>query len=474
MLHAVFPRPALLGSALAASVVLGALPAGAAPPPVRPPVHVQVTAPSPDPAWTLRIDNEGTQRIRIAADIRLLSIQIQKPGSRAWRRCKPAPGQTPTRFPAARELYLAPGESWVEEFDPRLFCFGAEGDLLRGGTTVRFRFGFDPRGGRADREPFVVQGTDSPPSFPAARQLIVPTIVLSHLPPEATRAEALPAGASRANAPLPKTLPPPPPPGAGAPAGQHADGERRDGPGPRASRGSSRDRSALELAAEKEQLEKEKEVERRLARERELATTYAEPPIPERPVDRMAPDLDLYVDRWSSGGAPRDLMLRIHAKNEGGRALAAVLRSRMLRFRVEGPLVSDNKTTGTTECIVDDRSHGVPVEMVRNYRPGDRLQIPFLLAEVCPRGTFDRPGLYRVTPLLESSIEGEAVKHQDAFQGRVRALQPALARIGASRLPFYDEQPRAVSTRRLDHPDEDAEPPPHRPGETEPPAAPTP
>jgi hypothetical protein len=312
----------------------------------------------------------------------------------------------------------------------------------------------------------VVQGTDSPPSFPAARQLVVPTIVLSHLPAEATRADGLPAGASRANAPLQKT-PPPPPPGSDGPAATPADGQPGRDPGSGdvdASLASRRDRSALELAAEKEKLEKEKEEERRLAREQELATTYGEPAVPERPADRMAPDLDLYVDPWSTGGAPRDLVLRIHARNEGGRALAAVLRSRMLRFRVEGPLVSDNKTTGTTECIVDDRSHGVPVEMVRNYRPGDRLEIPFLLAEVCPRGTFDKPGLYRVTPVLQASIEGEAVKDKDAFQGRVRALQPALARIGASRLPFYETSPRAVPTWRVDDPDGD-EPP--RPGPAE-------
>ena len=121
----------------------------------------------------------------------------------------------------------------------------------------------------------------------------------------------------------------------------------------------------------------------------------------------------------------------------------------MLRFRVEGPLAADNRTTATAECLLDERSHAVPVEMVRNLRPGDRQDFPFLLAEVCPRGTFDRPGLYRVTPLLEATIEGEAVQDRQAFQGRVRALQPALARVGSSRLPFYDAPPRAVATTSL-------------------------
>src|SRR5690606_18077744 len=35
--------------------------------------------------------------------------------------------------------------------------------------------------------------------------------------------------------------------------------------------------------------------------------------------DAMAADLDLFVDGYSDGAAPRDLVLRIRARNEGGR-----------------------------------------------------------------------------------------------------------------------------------------------------------
>lgn len=491
---------------VAGALAVVAAPAAAAEPEVArpgkaaplppPPVSIRVVAPSPDPAWTLRIDNEGDEPVRIAADVRLLSIEIAKAGTRVFRPCRPAPGQQPSSFPSSRELYLAPGESWVEPFDPRLFCFGAEGDLLRGGTVVRFKFGFDTRHGRKGREPFVVQGTRAPAAFAPQNQLVLPTIVLSHAAgtlassPQGTPGSSLqatpaspppgtPAGVSFANAPLPKVPPPRDEPrrrdadgrhhgsegrhgpdgqhgpdgrhgesahhGAGAP--DHADGPESatspDGP-PRT--GAARARATAEEAI---RLERERERERQRQRERELATTYGEPPEPEHLEDRMAPDLDLYVERWATGGAPRDLVLRIRAENEGGRALSAVLRSRMLRFRVEGPLAADNRTTATSECLLDERSHAVPVEMVRNLRPGDRQDFPFLLAEVCPRGTFDRPGLYRVTPLLQATIEGEAVEDRDAFQGRVRALQPALARVGSSKLPFYDAPPRAVATARL-------------------------
>lgn len=436
------PRPGALAAPLLIAAALAPSIAAAAPP-APPPVSIRVVAPSPDPAWTLRIDNEGEEPIRIAADVRLLSLEIAPAGSRAFRPCRPAPGQQPRSFPEARELYLAPGESWVEQFDPRLFCFGREGDLLRGGTVVRFRFGFDPRGGRRDREPFVVQGTRAPATFPAARQLVAPTIVLSHAPAEIAPPPPTPPGVSRANAPLP------PVPGPDEPPSSDAPPPEPDAPPPMTPAA-----RMLAAAAAAERLEAEKARERAKEREEGLATTYSEPDEPHRPGDRLAPDLDLYVERWSSGGAPRDLVLRLRAENEGGRALTAVLRSRMLRFRVEGPLTADNQTTATTECLLDERSHAVPVEMVRSLRPGQSQTFPFLLAEVCPRGTFDRPGLYRVTPLLASTIEGEAVEDRDAFTGRVRALQPALARIGSSRLPFYDRAPAAVPTAKLEADDD--------------------
>src|SRR5574342_574000 len=41
-------------------------------PPLPPaPVRLWIVAPSPDGPWTLRLDNEGTRGVRIAADIRV-------------------------------------------------------------------------------------------------------------------------------------------------------------------------------------------------------------------------------------------------------------------------------------------------------------------------------------------------------------------------------------------------------------------
>jgi len=474
------------------------------------PLSIRVIAPSPDPPWTLRIDNEGDRPVRIPADIRLLSFEIQRPGKgNTWQACRPAPGQKPGSFPTSRAVYLAPGESWVESFDPRLFCFGLQGDRLRGGTLVRPRFGFGAQTWSATREPFAAQSTDEPESFAPARELRAPTFVLSYAPAEIAPISPAPLHATRANEPLDKAPLPPPPmrhdhdhdhdargvdtkrspaEGEASKSTHHADlhgsaeatatPSKEGSPPPKAQEAdpplTKREIAARRTRDEALELDKKRDKERQLERDKELREAYVDETIGIGRRDGQAPDLDMYVDGWSDGGAPRDVTLRIHAKNEGGRTLAAVLRTRMLRFRVEGPMTPQNQTPGTIECNVDDRAHGVAVELVREYRPGAHLDIPFLLAEVCPRGTFDRPGLFRVTPLLVSNLEGEAVVHRDAFQGRVRALQPALARIGASRLPFYDAPPRTMKTVMIGRDPDDPVPDLGSDEETTEPASPPP
>lgn len=495
-------------SASAAVATVSEASAQAKPKPVLPPppLSIQVVAPSPDPPWTLRIDNEGERPVRIPADIRLLSFEIQRPGKAAtWEPCRPAPGQKPSAFPSNRAIYLQPGESWVEDFDPRLFCFGLPGDRLRGGTLVRPRFGFGKQGWSPNREPYAAQSTDEPVAFASARELVVPTFLLSYSRAELEPIPPAPLHATHANEPLGKAPPPPPPAFVVRDDETEAGGVKRH-PTSEAERERAAARAADEKAAggkpddkkpgeakndadrrrpeaqkrtsaqrahdEALELEKQRAKEREAERDKELREAYVDDDIGVMRRDRQAPDLDLYVHEWADGSAPRDVTLHIHARNEGGRKLAAVLRTRMIRFRVEGPLTPQNQTPATVECIVDERTHGVPVEMVRDYRPGERLDVPFLLAEVCPHGTFDRPGLFRVTPLLVSQIEGEAVQHRDAFQGRVRALQPALARIGVSRLPFYDGPPRTMKTSRIGRdPDEleaEAPAPPAPPNEAAP------
>jgi hypothetical protein len=122
----------------------GALPAEAAPAkpssPALPaaPARLWLIAPTATGPWTMRIDNTGEEPIRIAADIRLLSFEIDThtKGKRP-QTCAVPSALRPRAFPEKRALLLAPGKSYIEHFDPHLFCFGKLADALRVGPAPK-------------------------------------------------------------------------------------------------------------------------------------------------------------------------------------------------------------------------------------------------------------------------------------------------------------------------------------------------
>jgi hypothetical protein len=339
------------------------------------PVKLTIDAPTQDPPWRIRIENTGEERIRIPADIRLLSLELVGKGAKKSykKKCAAPAAMRPSRFPKARELYLEPGDAWEEVFDPRLLCFGDATDALRDGVTVTPRFGFGPGAGGAGS--FAAQGTDRPAAYASLAELVADA--LQPATPGATPpSPADPAAASPSSSGA-----------AASPAGKTQPAALTEGPA----------------------------------------------------TDRNAPELDVYVSRFAEATNPRELVVTIRAVNEGGRALATVVRSRMLAFRVE-ELAADNTARATTECRGQDHPHAIPIEAVANVRPGREVSLPILLAEVCPRATFARPGLYRVLPELDTTVSGELTK-VDPHMAQALARQSSLVRIATSQQPFYTEPP---------------------------------
>jgi hypothetical protein len=157
------------------------------------PARMWVLAPSAQGQWLLRIDNEGDEPLRIAADARLLRFEVTGRDKRGkWQR-RPAICDGPKSFgltdtfPADRELILAPGQSWVEQFDPRLICFGEQAKLLQGGARVGPRFGWPdpPRWSRAkERGTVAADATQVPRRYAPRRELGAPPMILSYMPPD--------------------------------------------------------------------------------------------------------------------------------------------------------------------------------------------------------------------------------------------------------------------------------------------------
>jgi hypothetical protein len=340
------------------------------------PVTISVSAPSPDPPWLVRIENTSDVAVRIPADMRLLSFDL-----------KSTMYDGKTQNPLKK--CVLPRSMAPKSFPEARELYLEPGEVYEEQIDPRmYCFG--------DSIDLLRPGSIVKPHFGflanhgfGAKE---PFAAQGTDRPEAYEAQKEIIGAEVVLPPLPK----PPPPAADA---------------PKASLGSEAE---------------------------------AEPPPPpptasKKDPDRNRGDIDIYVSRTSDAAAARDVLLTIRAVNEGKRQLAAVLRGRMLQFLVE-ELAPDNTARRRVECAGQNAPHGIASEMVGEVRPGREVQLPLLVAEMCPRGTFPKPGLYRVTPVLDSSMSGESLK-LDPWLGTALAMQSTLARVATARDPFYDDKP---------------------------------
>lgn len=382
------------------------------------PVTLTVEATSPDPPWIMRIENTGTVPIRIPADSRLLRFEMKPsaiPGDPKYknlsaRACKPPSALVPSKFPERRELYLRPGEVYEEQIDPRLYCFGESStDLLRPGTVMvpHFGFGNEPTWGEA-KEPYMAQSTDDVDPYRPLKAIVGAPFTLPEVPdpPPAVPGQSQPS-------PVAKALPR----GGELPS----EGE----PTPVAST-SALPQSSLNLAHGAPPPQEDDEPYK------------VDKPAPL--VDKAAGHIDIYVSRFVDAPTTSDVVLTIRAVNEGRRKLAAVLRGRMLHFAVE-ELGPDNRTVRQTDCVHQNNAHGIATEMVSEVAPGKEIKIALMISEICPRGTFTKPGLYRITPTLDTSQMGESLR-SDPWLGITFAKQSSLVRLAKAPGDFHYAMPR--------------------------------
>lgn len=456
-------------------------PKGKAPPAPalpEPMVRLWIRAPSPDGPWALRIDNEGASPVRIPADIRLLRFEVDNgegfvaptgPGEakRPARRpskpmtCKLPEPLRPTTFPDRSALLLAPGEAYVESFNPRLFCFGKDASAaLTGGAVVRAWFGFPgdkPTGKAPPTGPFAVEGTAFPATVAPVRELAAPTMVLSYAkskpasaPHEAKRSavatdadnpEAAPTFAAphgkgeRGRGPAGSE-------GKRAPAGDAEDKRAprdapRDAPeGKRAptAEGSGDKPSAPDAATKPQASRDDKSVDPDAASPETDPLTRA--PI----VDENAPRLELTTSPFVDASAPAEASLTVTATNVGHRPMLLAIRPRLLAFRLQGP-------GGSTRCDASAPTHAIPREMFTTLRPGGSTSLTLRLAEICSLDSLSRPGLYRVNVTLRAGESGEELG-LSAYTGVIAAKDPTYLRLLSAPDPFYVTKPRAMPIPR--------------------------
>jgi len=353
-------------------------------PPPLPPASARLwlIAPTAQGPWTMRLENEGSVALRVAADSRLLRFEVQTSDEAKPVSCVLPSSLRSTRFPEDRALLLAPGHSYVESFDPRLFCFGKSAVELGPNVTVRAKLGWEPpkekktkikpKNPKPPTGPIVVESTEKVPTIGPLYEVTAPSILL---------------GAATAS-----------PPNTAKEAQAEAKPEgQTDSPN------GSADKTAL-------------------------------PPTP--PVDERAGKLELSSTPFVEASAPRNITLTVTAKNVGLRPIVVALRPWMMSFRIDGP-------AGLAEmCYADNARRILPNDAYRPVAPGATTSFSVLIAEVCPKNIFTKPGLYRVTALMaakETTNQGV-----DVTTTQLTAPAPSFVRLTSAVEPFYSEPPRAT------------------------------
>jgi len=184
----------LLAASVASPSANGALPPAS--------MTLEVMATTEGGPWKLVATNTGDEPLRFAADARLLSLEVTPPASAT---SKKAPKRLSCVLPSAlrpesiahdRAVILRPGASWVEAFDPTLYCFGAEGSkALVSGATVVAKLGFpSPSRTKTPTPPFVAEPTRLDATVSALKEVASEPFVLAENEPHApARSASAPA-----------------------------------------------------------------------------------------------------------------------------------------------------------------------------------------------------------------------------------------------------------------------------------------
>jgi hypothetical protein len=332
-----------------------------------PPLTLSVTPGTGGGPWKLRIENTGDVPIRLAADPRLLVLEVTAPAGTVLdpetAKRRPAPKTSPAPItvrcalpddarPATdegRDLVVPGKRSWSAIIDPLFYCFGPrERRSLVPGATVKAHFGWPA--------PLTkTSATKKKPTLPA--------------PPFA----ATPVGAA---------------------VGQFAPAK------------------ALESAPFA------------------LTDAVAGVPTPPAPAAAGPGRAVLVVSMPETRDVSRGIEIEstVTVANDGDQSAILLFRPESVRFSVAGP--QGSYSCGTPPVIES------PIrELYSTIGVKGRASMSLLLTGKCPADTFDEPGIYRVTAILDTSNASARSIGLKTWDGIATAGTPMLLRVRAPRRP---------------------------------------
>jgi hypothetical protein len=370
-----------LGMLLAAFAALARAEARAEEPPLpsQPPLTLTVTAEPGGAPWRVVVSNGGDLPMRIAADARLLSFDLTPRGSGAPTvRCA-LPASARPSSDEGTELVIPGKRSWTTTIDPLFLCFRAEERaLLVPGTTVTASLGWPP--------------ALAPAPAPAGNR------AASKRAPSKRAASSATARAARPAVAVP----------VGAAVGKLADASTITG-------------APFTLSD---------------------GVTVSPPPSSAAaasgtPADDTGETSKMAIRTTEAIDVARgvDVVVNVTVANEGDRPVTTFLRASTLAFTVQGP--SGSVSCGTPRAVSEPFR-----ELFTTIAARKTAQLTLLLTALCPAGTFDEPGVYRVISRLDTRGTSGRNVGLKTWDGEVRARTPMLLRVRAPRRPGPSARPR--------------------------------
>ncbi|HEU4409855.1 MAG TPA: hypothetical protein VFS43_31670 [Polyangiaceae bacterium] len=458
-------RAAALGLALAA--LLAPSPALAQDPaqddetpaegdPLRPATPVQLRVePAEGGLWKMTLTNRSDATWRVAADARLLAVELlgapppdlvarkQKGGAKPrgfprdkLARCQMPAGMRPAGITPARSLVLKPGERYVELVHPVALCGAAAVlDSLGPGAIVYPSFGTPEKRKKnapprpLPPPPYVAQPLREQEGMLPLRWLDATPFVLPSTDDVAATSDAG-AGASRATPASAGSA-------AGAPAtGGSAAGSSAAPPKPDATSGArAASASAPDATSSDASAAKKAPGASANASSGNAASTDA-PPAAEP--DDYGPRLSVQARRRADASDARAALLSATLRNTGKTPVSMRLRPDALVFRVKAL-----GAARAAECGFANARRASVRDFFTTLSPGKARDLSSILGEVCPHGTLERPGVYEVWPRVELHESGERFDLA-AVTGSFAAASPTLLRVRSGDLPYHDRPPEAL------------------------------
>ncbi len=360
----------------------------------------------PDKPWIIAVTNTGTAPAVLVADTRLLWLEVTVPGSKKVATCRLPVDLLPKDVEPRLNVNLAPGESVAQLIDPRLYCFASgEQKQLVPGARVITHLGWPELPektawlrGKATKTP-----VPQPPPFVARSADVDVDAALQARTTALKVAKAVrrPKGAAK---PSNEAL------GVPLPAG--VDKQLR---GP-------------ELV---------------------LQDTYAEWTSKRQAPNATSPEeapLELRVIQGSDAKTEHNATVQVTLRNRSRKKALVFFRREFITYDVVGPL-------GALACNPAPDTRAPDREAFVSLAPGASKSYSVRLAEMCPRDTFDMPGLYLVNATYDANESGSQW-NLAAFTGRVQSEKPANVRIRVGELSILQK----VVLQKVNEPSKAASP----------------